>query len=426
MTTAIGSRLAQEYTKIRRSVIARNAGWMMAGQGIGVVSQAIYFVVLAHLLGAVEFGIFAGAYAFTNLAAPYSPLGTGTVFLRYVSLDRNQSKAYWGNVVMVTATIGGLLVVGLHLLGRHLLNPSSAHLVALAAFANCLCAQLTLESGRVFQAFEKLRITAILNLLTNVARALTAVTMLLTLHHATAFQWMIATTVVSFAVAVTAVIAATVLCGPPRPKPRLFLKHGVEGFGYSFAVSTCSVYNDIDKTMLSHYGMNLANGIYTMAYRAVDIATLPILSIRDAALPRFFQRGAAGLGSASELSYKLLKRAFSLALAAAAVLFLAAPLIPRILGHGFLSSVEALRWLCLIPVFRSVHQMTGSSLTGAGLQNYRTGAQVVAAGLNFFLNLWLIPNYGWHGAAWSSLVTDGALGVMNWSLLLLLRLRRGA
>ncbi|HTZ88911.1 MAG TPA: oligosaccharide flippase family protein [Alloacidobacterium sp.] len=424
MTTAIGSRLVQEYEKIRASAMARNAGWMLAGQGIGVVSQAIYFVVLARLLGAVEFGIFAGAYAFASLAAPYSSLGTGTLLLRYVSLDRSQSKAYWGNVVLVTSIVGGLLIFGIHFLGLHLLNPSSAHLVALAAFANCLCAQLTLESGRVFQAFEKLRITAILNLLTNIVRALTALTMLLTLHHATAFQWMIATTAVSFAVAVVAVVAATSLCGPPRPRPRLFWKHGAEGLGYSFAVSTFSVYNDIDKTMLSHYGMNLANGIYTMAYRAIDIATLPVLSIRDAALPRFFQRGAAGLGSASELSYRLLKRALPLALAATAALFLAAPLIPRILGHGFLNSVEALRWLCLIPVFRSVHQMTGSSLTGAGLQNYRTGAQVVAAGLNFLLNLWLIPNYGWHGAAWSSLVTDGALGVMNWSLLQVLTRRR--
>lgn len=397
--------------------MARNAGWMMAGQGIGVISQAIYFVVLARLLGAVEFGIFAGAFAFTSLAASYAPLGTGVVFLRYVSLDRKQSMAYWGNILLVTCAVGGLLVVGLHFLGYRLLNPSSAHLVALAAVANCLCAQLTLESGRVFQAFEKLRMTAILNLLTNIMRALTAVTMLLILHHATALEWMIATTLVSFAVAIVAVISATKLCGLPRPRPHLFRKHAVEGFGYAFAVSTCSVYNDIDKTMLSHYGMNLANGIYTMAYRAIDVATLPVLSIRDAALPRFFQRGAGGITSASQLSYRLLKRAFPLAIVATASLFLAAPLLPRILGHGFLSAVEALRWLCLIPVFRSIHQITGSSLTGAGLQNYRTGAQMVAAGLNFFLNLWLIPSYGWHGAAWSSLATDGALGIMNWSLL---------
>jgi O-antigen/teichoic acid export membrane protein len=58
-------------------------------------------------------------------------------------------------------------------------------------------------------------------------------------------------------------------------------------------------------------------------------------------------------------------------------------------------------------------------LTGAGLQSYRTIAQVIAAGFNFALNLWLIPQYGWHGAAWSSLATDATLGAMNGGILAL-------
>jgi len=56
-------------------------------------------------------------------------------------------------------------------------------------------------------------------------------------------------------------------------------------------------------------------------------------------------------------------------------------------------------------------------LTGAGLQRYRTAGQVAAVVLNFLLNLWLIPAYSWRGAAWSSLATDGALGVMIWMTL---------
>jgi O-antigen/teichoic acid export membrane protein len=57
--------------------------------------------------------------------------------------------------------------------------------------------------------------------------------------------------------------------------------------------------------------------------------------------------------------------------------------------------------------------MTGSALTGAGVQRYRTAAQLVAAAFNFGLNLWLIPRHGWHGAAWASLMTDASLGAMN-------------
>jgi O-antigen/teichoic acid export membrane protein len=98
-------------------------------------------------------------------------------------------------------------------------------------------------------------------------------------------------------------------------------------------------------------------------------------------------------------------------------MFLAAPLIPLVVGRGFAEGAVALRWLCPIPLFRSIHQMTGCALTGAGMQRYRTATQLTAATLNFFLNLWLIPKWGWHGAAWSSLCTDAALAGMNWGIL---------
>ena len=117
---------------------------------------------------------------------------------------------------------------------------------------------------------------------------------------------------------------------------------------------------------------------------------------------------------------KLLSKTLPFGLLAATVMFLTAPIIPRVVGPSFAGSVSALQWLCLLPVFRSLHLGAGDTLTGAGYQRYRTAAQLGAAGLNFGLNLWLIPTYSWHGAAWSSLVTDGGLAAGNWILLGLL------
>jgi O-antigen/teichoic acid export membrane protein len=163
--------------------------------------------------------------------------------------------------------------------------------------------------------------------------------------------------------------------------------------------------------------MNAANGIYSMAYRVVDMATIPIYSIREAALPRLFKNGRTGIAASRALSYRLLRRAFPFSVLLAMGMWLGAPLIPMLVGHGFAESVSALRWLCLIPVFRCVHIMIGSVLTGAGLQSYRTVAQVTAAALNAVLNLWAIPRLGWMGAAWASLITDGTLCVLTWGML---------
>jgi O-antigen/teichoic acid export membrane protein len=417
------NKLASEWLRIRRSAVARNAGWMMAGQGAGIVLQAIYFVILARLLGVVQYGIFVGAFSLTTIVAQYSALGTGTVLLRYVSNNHKSFAVFWGNVVAVTSCFGALLVLALHFIAPHILDPASASLVLLAGIGNCICTQLTTVAGNVFQAFEKLRITAALNLLTNFVRTLTAAIMVVTLHHATAWQWALASALVSALAAVIALSVVTVKFGWPEFTSRTFAKHGVEGVEYSFAASTSFLYNDLDKTMLSHYGLNQANGVYTMAYRVVDIATIPITAIHAAALPQFFKRGASGLESSAQFSGTLIKRGLVLGFLASAGMFVAAPLIPHLAGKGFTESVLALRWLCLLPVFRSIHLMTGCALTGAGLQRYRTTTQTAAVALNFLLNLWLIPAYGWLGAAWSSLATDGALGVLNWAIVKLLVLR---
>jgi glycosyltransferase involved in cell wall biosynthesis len=98
-------------------------------------------------------------------------------------------------------------------------------------------------------------------------------------------------------------------------------------------------------------------------------------------------------------------------------MFVLAPLIPVLTGRGFSEGTAALRWLCLIPIFRSVHGISGSVLTSIGKQRYRTITQLTVVALNFGLNVWLIPLYGWRGAAWASLATDGTLALLNWSLL---------
>jgi O-antigen/teichoic acid export membrane protein len=243
----------------------------------------------------------------------------------------------------------------------------------------------------VFQTYEQMGATAGLNLAANCARTLAAFVMLITIHHATAYQWSMVTAILSILAAAGAVALVTLRFGRPAFSLDLIRTHLWEGFGFAFATSTSTAYNDIDKTMLSHYGMNAANGVYSMAYRVIDVATIPGLAIREAAMTR----------------------AVPLGLAAGAVVFLSAPLLPRLVGHGFGDTVFAMRWLCAIPLFRAFHHMTGSALTGSGRQRYRTLSQGIAVCLNIGLNIWLIPRHGWLGAAWSSLLTDGLLALMN-------------
>ena len=94
-----------------------------------------------------------------------------------------------------------------------------------------------------------------------------------------------------------AVAIVTRFFGLPLFSPSLLIKRAAEGFVFAISGSTTVVYNDVDKVVLAHYGMDRANGIYSMAYRVVNIGAMPIQSIVGAALPRFFREGVNGIAA---------------------------------------------------------------------------------------------------------------------------------
>jgi O-antigen/teichoic acid export membrane protein len=397
--------------------------WMLVGQGLGIVAQAGYFVGIARLLGNTEYGVFVGAAACVSMVSQYGSFGSGLLFMRYVSPDHSRFASYWGNILLSTGCFGTVLVLGLGAISPWLLHGTDARTIVLLAIGDCICGQLNNAIGQVFQAFEKMRYTAVINLLTNLARMLLAVGLLVAVHRANALLWAISSLAISLATTCGGVIAVTQHFGRPEFRFRLFLERAREGLIFAVSGSTTSIYNDVDKAMLAHFGMNAANGIYTMAYRVVDIGAMPIRSIHAAAFPRFFKQGASGEGVTATipLAKKLLSRTSLLGLAMAVLMFGLAPLIPAFSGKGFLPSVAALRWLCLIPFLRSFHLSAGDALAGAGKQTIRLWFQMVAACANIGLNLFLIPRYSWRGAAWASLATDGMLGIFLWTVILCMK-----
>jgi O-antigen/teichoic acid export membrane protein len=103
-------------------------------------------------------------------------------------------------------------------------------------------------------------------------------------------------------------------------------------------------------------------------------------------------------------------------LAAAAALYLVAPVLPGILGDGYRDAIVAVRWLAILPLLKAIHYFGADALTGAGHQGYRTVVQVSIAVVNVALNLWLIPLHSWRGAAVATLVSDALMGVAIWGL----------
>jgi O-antigen/teichoic acid export membrane protein/predicted glycoside hydrolase/deacetylase ChbG (UPF0249 family) len=399
--------------KYRVSKLAHNTGWMLLGQGISLFIQAVYFVIIARSLGAQQYGAFIAAAAFTQILSPFVGFGGIDLLIKNVARDRRHFPVYWGNLLFMTLA-SGLASTAFVIAVARLVLPASIPLLVIVfvSLAELIFSRLIDSSAAAFLAIERLDVTAQLRIWPTLARLVGIVALAASLQHPTARHW-------SFVYLLTTIFGATLglawvhtRIGRPRLALRRIRGEFVQGMYFSTSTSAQSIYNDIDKTMLARMATLDAVGIYAVAYRFIDLAFLPVRSLSNAAYPGFFRAGQESIQGAISYMRRLLPRAAGYSSLASLCLVVGAPVIPYIFGSEYARTVEALRWLALLPLLKTIHFFCANTLTGSGHQGARTLIQVVVAGFNVLINLWLIPAYSWRGAAWSSVATDALLAAL--------------
>jgi O-antigen/teichoic acid export membrane protein len=394
-----------------RSVLLRNTSWTLSAQTLQLAGRFGYFVIAAHVLGPPGYGTFVACVALIAALSPFASFGTETLVVKYVARDRSQVQPYVGTALLVTVACGSLLtLLALSIRPKVLPGSATPAMLAAVAIADLLGRQVIAICCNAFGAIQQFRTYTQLMAGSTALRLLAA--LILAASTATALNWAYLYAVSTLIGAFIGLVAVTRRFGRPHFQPKLIVPSMREGFHFSTAAASQSVYNDIDKTMLARLSTVDAAAIYAVAYRFVDAAMLPISSLAAAAYPEFFRRGVRGVTSSFTFARNIIRRSVLYGLAVGFLLFVAAGIVPVVVGREYAESVAALRWLCLLPAIKSVHAFLTDTLTGADYQWQRSLVQIVVAGFNILINLWLIRAFAWRGAAWSSLITDLLLAVL--------------
>jgi O-antigen/teichoic acid export membrane protein len=390
---------------------------MLLAQGLRIVLQAVYFVIIARALGAEQYGAFVGVTALVAILAPFASLGSGNLLIKNVSRNRVLFGEYWGNALFMIFTSGLVLIV-LVLCIAPIFLPKTIPvlLIFLVAVTDLIFARLLDTAGQAFQSVLWLSKTAQLNILPQITRVMAALVFVSFFPKSGALGWTFLYLVSTAVSALVGVLLVHRSLGLPKLAISRIMPELAEGFYFSISLSAQTVYNDIDKTMLAGLSTLEATGIYAAAYRLIDVAFVPVRSLLAAAYAKFFQHGAAGISGSMSLAKRLLPVASSYGAIAGIGLFLFAPVVPYVLGDEYVGAVEALRWLAPLPFLKAMHYFAADTLTGAGFQGVRSAVQVLIALFNVLINLWLIPLYSWRGAALSSLASDGFLMLGLWMM----------
>jgi O-antigen/teichoic acid export membrane protein len=380
---------------------------MFMGQGMRLVVQAAYFTVIARSLGASNYGAFVGVVALVGIVFPFGTLGSGNLLIKNVSRDKALFATYWGRALFTTAVSTSILFAAVAILSRFLLPAAiPLRLVFLVSGADLFGMSFITMCAQAFQSFERLNWTATINVLISTSRLVGALILVSIDRHPSALEWGYLYASTTAVVVIVSLALVSFKIGFPHFNWRRPAAELREGFYFSVSFSAQTIYNDIDKTMLTRLGSLDAAGIYGAAYRLIDVSFAPVWCLMAAAYPNFFRMGAEGITTTLVYAKRLLLRALTYAILAAVCILLFAGVVPYVLGPEYSRTVEALRWLSLLPFLKALHYFLSDALTGAGYQAVRTSIQAGVAVFNVAINFWLIPAYSWRGAAWASVASD--------------------
>ena len=403
------SDFTRAYVKrLTGNQLAKDTFTMSVGQVLRLALQACYFIAIARTLGPTQYGAFVAIAAMVGLATPFAGIGGPSILLKNVSRDKGLLGVYWGNGILLITGSGALFSlilvgVGPRIFGNGLLIP-----ILCFAVSELVLARIVELASFAWTALGRMRETALLNVYISLSRLICIIALALLKKNPDVQDWCLAVLVASVLCCLYSVIRIGPIGGIAFDLRRMRKELG-EGTYFAVGSSAATFYNDIDKTMLARMGDLGSAGIYGAAYRLIDVSMAPIKAMTASAYAEFFRKGLQGPKATSDYAYRLIKRAsvFGGGLFLGALVF--APVLPLILGSKFSNSVEALRWLAILPLLRCGHYFLGDALTGAGYNATRTIIQVAVAVVNVALNFYFIAHWSWRGAAWTSILCDGLL-----------------
>ncbi|WP_431229540.1 oligosaccharide flippase family protein [Paenarthrobacter nicotinovorans] len=406
------------------SAFRKSVAGLLVGQLTRLGLQAVYFVLLARMLGASGYGSFAAALALSALVTPFTSLGANTLMLKNVARNNESAASEWKRAVTYTLLGGLVLSLAITALAG-MIAPQDLSRIALfqIAVAELIGLKLVELTGSLWQGTGRNRPLAILPSVLNLFRLIAAAAVFLFMGEATLEMWSTLYLIATLPMGIFVTVQTTIKLGYARGGLRLRREEIKEGLQYSVGLSSQNIYNDIDKAMLARLSSVNAAGLYSAAFRIIDMAYAPIRSVAAAAYPHFFREGEDGLRPALKLTRKISPIVALLGVSATTAAILMAPLGPLVLGPNFTESIDIIRLLAPLILLRAATFLAADTLTGSGRQGFRTLAQICVALVNIGLNLFLIPVAGIFGAVVSTLVCEFLLAATLWSHIVVVIMR---
>lgn len=381
------------------------------------------FPIYAHHFSVAEFGLWALLSVSATLLGYFANLGVNQAVQRHyfdhpashrgtgVIVSSGLAQVIVSSIVIVALTIGALLLFGQQTLAGYGITRLLLVLVLINVVPDQLL-QYCLDVLRLH--FTPLRF-AVLALAKNLLG--TALALLLVLHFDAGLTGLFMGTLIGTAVAVP--LGLWMIRKDLGWTIDLATTRSLFAFGFplTFASVAHWIYSSIDRWMLADLSTPVELGLFSAAAKYATILTFVVAAFGQAWMPF-----AIRLHRDDPDHRSVYTSIFSIWFFALAFIGLGLGLFSR---EALMLFTPAAFWpaATMLPVLVAgivlfgTTQVSGLGMTLKKRTVWVTVGTWLAAGLNFALNLWLIPRYGAMGAAVATLCTYGMLTVyyLIWS-----------
>jgi O-antigen/teichoic acid export membrane protein len=372
---------------------------IVLGIRLGVLMGTL--LIVARMLGAHDYGIFAGVAALAVLLGTVAPFGTHLVMVAEVSRDPRRGAAVLPWALAATAGCGSVLLIAYLAIGFTFLREYGIDwgvLVALGVaelLVNPLLALSAAEhQGRGHVAFSQVLITTPL-FLRLVAAA--GIWLLGAPEPLAAYCW-----------ACLGASLATLFVArqrTPSPWPALSawrlpspsdLRHAA---GYAALSVSGASSLELDKVLALKLLPSTANGLYAVGARIMGALVLPVIAMLLSAMPRLFREHEQKSADRGALLQWLYGAAALYSVVLASALWLAAPVFVPLFGDRFEGLDHALRWFCVAIPAISLRMVATNALMTRGRPYARAATDFAGMAALAVLGVAVVPQFGLPGLA---------------------------
>ena len=400
-----GTSLDQPASSGTRA-FAANAFWMLLSDLVSKVASVILVIIIARGLGVEEYGYFNFAVSFVPIFLFLGTLGVDVEVFRAIARERERLSRVFTSGLVLRMGFGLLALLLSAVIGAVMLGGGRA-LVALLVISFALFLdEISRYVGTVFKAFERMRFHAVVVLVNRVLSTALAGAALAAgggLELITGAYLLGSIGALVFAtIALRKFFPPVRLRDAERDEMKGILKRGMH-IGVASTVNMLTF--RLDAVLLQIIRGPIAVAMYGIAYRFFESFLFVCWSLSNVVLPRIARSDG---GRSATQPFQM---ALALVLAvyvpiAVGALFAAEWVVTAVFGDEYEAAAEAVVWLTGALVLYGVAYLARTATIALGK---RTGiAQIAVATLvvNVGLNLWLIPSYGFKGAAAATFVTE--------------------